>query len=512
MTWAWAIALLSIIVAVGFGYFCHYYVSFVKAESAVKTAEIIVQNAKTEADVLKREAEIEARNKMLLVRESAEADIETIKQQLGEKENRLAQRETKIDQKIELLDQRETNLESKIEEAKSRLSAAEYTATNIHQQLSNVAGLSKEEAKAALLDELRDDLEAESAELIRKAEADNKAKAESNARGIIGTAIQRYAAAQANIASTSSVPLPNDEMKGRIIGKEGRNIRSFMEITGVDLLIDDTPGLVVLSGFDPMRRELARLCLENLIEDGRIHPTTIEESYRKVQTEVTQTIRQAGEDALYQLGLRGVADEVTHLVGKLKFRTSYSQNVLQHSIEMGFIMANMAGELGLDADIAKRIGLFHDIGKAMNHEHEGGHAEIGAALLEKHNEDPIVVNAVAAHHGDMEQKSIYAALCVAADAITASRPGARLENTEIYIKRLKDLEEIANAQPGVLSSYAIQAGRELRVLVQPSEVNDDQALLLARAIANEIEQKMKVPSAVQVTVVRETRCVEYAKA
>ena len=324
-------------------------------------------------------------------------------------------------------------------------------------------------------------------------------------------AIERYAADQVNEITTCTVHLPNDEMKGRIIGREGRNIRSLEAATGVNILIDDTPEVVVISGFDPLRREVARITLERLINDGRIHPGRIEEVVEKVQEEIDETIRQAGEAAIYELGLQGVAPELVRTIGKLKYRTSYSQNVLQHSIEMGHLMGNMASELGLNPIIARRIGLFHDIGKALTHEVEGSHAIIGADLIKRHGEEQLVVNAVAAHHHEVEQESAYAILATAADAMTAARPGARSETTEIYLKRLEELEEIANTYRGVEKSYAIQAGRELRVLVEPGKIDDNEALIMARNISRQIEDRMTYPGQIKVTVVRETRCVEFAR-
>jgi ribonuclease Y len=361
------------------------------------------------------------------------------------------------------------------------------------------------------MQQLEQDLQSESGNLIRRIQEDTKDRAEREARRIITMAIERYAGDQVNEMTTSTVTLPSDDMKGRIIGREGRNIRSFEAATGVNILIDDTPEVVVISGFDPLRREIARIALERLIEDGRIHPARIEEVVDKVQAEVEETIRHAGEEAIYDLGLQGVAPELVRTLGRLKFRHSYGQNVLKHSIEMGHLMGTMASELRLDSAQAKRIGLFHDIGKALDHKVEGGHAIIGADLLKRHGESAVVYNAVAAHHGEVEPESLYANLTIAADAITAARPGARSETTEIYLKRLEKLEEISNQFRGVEKSYAIQAGREIRVLVEPTKIDDNEAMQMARNISKQIEQELQYPGQIRVTVIRETRCVEYAK-
>lgn len=358
---------------------------------------------------------------------------------------------------------------------------------------------------------MEDELQAEADALIRHVQKDTKESAKKHAQEIIATAIQRYAAETVSDLTTSTVSLASDDIKGRIIGREGRNIKSFEAETGVNVLIDETPEVVVLSCYDPIRREVARVALERLIEDGRIHPARIEDTIKKVRLEIDETIRQAGENALFQLGLTGVAPELVHTLGKLKFRTSYKQNVLDHSIETANFMALMAGEMGLDVKLAKRVGIFHDIGKAIDHETEGGHAVLGAHLLRKYGEDRIVYNAVGSHHEDMERESVYAVLCDAADTLTAARPGARMEATDLYIQRLEQIEKIANQYKGVKSSYAVQAGREIRVMVEPESYNDHGTSLLAKNIAKQIGDEVKIPGTVRVTVIRETRCVEYAK-
>jgi ribonuclease Y len=371
--------------------------------------------------------------------------------------------------------------------------------------------MSQEQARQTLMQQLEDEVQNEAGALIRRIQEETKETADRQAREIITTAIERYAAAQATEITTCTVTLPNDEMKGRIIGREGRNIRALEAATGVDILIDDTPEVVVISGFDPLRREVARVSLERLISDGRIQPARIEEVVGKVQEEIDETIRAAGEHAIYELGLQGVDPELVRTLGRLKYRHSFAQNVLQHSVEMGHLMGMMASDLGLDPAIAKRVGLFHDLGKAVDHQVEGNHAIIGADMLRKHGEAPVVYNAVASHHHEVEGESPYAALAAAADAITAARPGARSENTEVYLKRLEKLEGIANNFRGVEKSYAIQAGREIRVIVEPSKINDDDAMQMARNIGKQIEQELEYPGQIKVTVIRETRCIEYAR-
>lgn len=514
----WAIAFLSITLAVAFGYGFHWYLNYVKAESATRSAKIIRDNAEKDAAVLLREAEVEARNTVLQVREQFESEAKLKRQELQLRQDRLHHREEAIDRKLTSIERKEQGLDKRlldIETLRDDIAARDREINELAREqksrLTEIAGLTKEGAKRQLLSQLEEEIETEASDLIRRRQEEAQARAEVEARKIITTAIQRYAADQVNQVSTETVHLPSEAMKGRIIGKEGRNIRCLEQELGVDIIIDDTPEVVVVSAFDPMRREVAKQTLELLVADGRIHPAHIENTIRKVRSEIDETIWNAGEDAIHQLGLRGVDDTIVRTIGHLKFRTSYGQNVLQHSIEVAYLMANMAGELHLDAATAKRVGLFHDIGKAIDHEKEGTHALLGAELLKKHGENDLVVNAVAAHHGEVEQQSLYATLICAADAITAARPGARAENTQIYLKRLLDLETIANRIPGVVSSYAIQAGRELRVIVEPDEISEDQAMTLAREISREIEENITYPGEVKITVVRETRCVEFAR-
>lgn len=495
----------------GLGYALRVWLSRKALHLAENNIEALLGNAKREAEVIIREGKLQARDEVHLAREQFEVDTKARRQELKELEDRLAQREAGIDRKLENLDRRLEDLDAQ----KAVLAAEQNELDDLRvqhiQRLQEVTGLDRATAEARLLQELERDLKAESASLIRRMQQDAHETAERDARKIIALAVERYASEQVNEMTTCAVSLPGEDMKGRIIGKEGRNIRAIEAATGVNILIDDTPETVVISGFDPLRREIARQSLEQLIADGRIHPARIEEVVHKVQSEIAGIIRTSGANALFELGLHGIEPPVEEMIGRLKFRHSYGQNVLKHSIEMGHLMGMMAAELGLDAATARRIGLLHDIGKAMDHAIEGSHALIGADFLKKHGEAPLVVNAVAAHHNEVEAESIYAILARAGDAMTASRPGARSENTEIYLKRLEKLEQIAGSFRGVSRCYAIQAGREVRVFVEPKSIDDHEALLLARNISRQIEHDMQYPGQIKVTVVRETRCVEYAK-
>jgi ribonuclease Y len=487
----------------------------VQAEKDVKT---LLANAEREATHIIREAKIQAKDVVLRAQKDFNREMEKHREQMRTQQERLAGRETNLDRKVDMIDKKEEKLEKELQrlsEKKDELirkqEELEDAIAQEHQAIQHVAELSRDEARDMLMSNLEEEVRGEAGTLIRHIQEDTRELAEKKARDIITAAIQRYAAPQAGEITTSTVHLPSDEMKGRIIGREGRNIRSLESIAGVDILIDDTPEVVVISGFDPLRREIARIALERLIADGRIHPARIEEVINKVTEEIEETIREAGEAAIYELGLHAVEPELVRTLGRLKYRHSYGQNVLQHSLEMAHLMGMMASELDLDPAIAKRIGLFHDIGKALDHQVEGSHALIGAELLRKHGEAAVVINSVAAHHNDVEQEGPYAVLASAADAITASRPGARSETTEIYLKRLEKLEEIASGFRGVEKSYAIQAGRELRVIIQPSKIDDNEAMQMARNIAKQVEENLEYPGQIKVTVVRETRCVEYAK-
>ena len=478
----------------------------------------ILSDARKDAEHILKEARLKAQDMQIQAQQDFERETREQRDELRMLEARIMRRAANLDRKLSMLEKKEEKLEQQQEELNDRKSQMEARQLELEQlistkkaELGKIASLSQEEARAQLTRILDEEIRADAGVLIRHIQDEAKETAEKKAREIIAGAIQRYAASQVSDMSTSSVPLPNEEMKGRIIGREGRNIRALEAATGVDILIDDTPEVVVVSGFDPLRREIARVTLERLIADGRIHPSRIEDTARKVTEEVEEIVRESGEAAVFELGLQWVDPELIHTLGRLKYRYSFAQNVLQHSIEMAHLMAMMAAELGLDVNIAKRVGLFHDIGKALDHKVEGGHATIGADLLRKYGEQPVVVNAVGAHHGDIEPESIYATLVEAADAMSAGRPGARAETTQIYLKRLTDLENIASSFRGVEKSYAIQAGREIRVIVEPSKIDDNQALQMARNITKQIEHDLQYPGQIKVTVIRETRCVEYAK-
>ena len=511
----------GVLLGLGFlvlGFFFHAYITKTNAIAASKQSKAILGEAQKEAGVIRREAKVQAKDAILRARENSEREIAKQRTDILDLEKRVVEREKNLSSKLDMLNTKEmqltgrmTELSEQKEDLNRQQRKLEKKIEEETRRVEDAAHLSKEEARKTIMKRMEDELQGEANGLIRHVQKSAKEDAKKKAREIIATAIQRYAAETICDLTTSSVSLASDDIKGRIIGKEGRNIKSFESETGVNVLIDETPEVVVLSCYDPIRREVARVALERLIEDGRIHPARIEETVEKVRQEIDDTIRHAGEDALYNLGLTGVAPELVHTLGKLKFRTSYKQNVLDHSIETAHIMALMATEMGLDAKIAKRVGIFHDIGKAVDHEVEGGHAVIGANMLRKYGEDRIVYNAVGSHHEDMERETVYAVLCDAADALTAARPGARVEATDLYIQRLEQIEKIANQYAGVKSSYAVQAGREIRILVEPKKFNDHGTSLLAKNIAKQIGSEVKIPGTVRVTVIRETRCVEYAK-
>lgn len=500
------------------GFFFHAFLIQSNAMAARNRKAEILGEAEKEANSIKHEAEVTAREQVLTAREKAEHSLDKKRQSIIELEDRVLAREKDISRKLELLDSKDRSLSEKIEELdtqKSELAGQQNLLKERideeNKRIQETANLSKEDARKHIMDRMEAELEGEISGLIRQQQKTIHEQARAEARDVICSAIERYAGEHTANVTVTQVQLPSDDMKGRIIGKEGRNIRSFETESGVNLIIDETPGIVLLSSFDPVRREVARVALERLIEDGRIHPASIEETLKKVGSEINDLIRQAGEDALYKLGISGVDPELVGVLGRLKYRTSYRQNVLEHSIEMASLMGMMAADLELDVTTAKRVGIFHDLGKALDHEVEGSHAVIGANLLRKYGEDPIVYNAVAAHHDDVEKSSVYAVLASAADAMTAARPGARLDTTELYLERLDKLEKIAKSFRGVDKSYAIQAGRELRVVVSGKQVDDNRAMILAREIANRIQRDVKYPGQVKVTVIRETRAIEYAK-
>jgi len=517
----WWSGVQDMVVNVGFvvlGFFFHAYLTRTNAMAASNRGSIILEEAKKQAEAIKHEAGVEAREEVLKAREKAEHSLDKKRQSIIELEDRVVAREKDISRKLELLETKDRTLSEKLDVIENQsLGLKEQKETlQSHikeelQQIQNVANLSQEEAHQLIIARMEKELEGEISGLIRHQQKRAFELAKAEARDIVCTAIQRYAGEHVADITSTHVRLPSEDMKGRLIGKEGRNIKSFEMESGVNLIIDETPGMVVLSSFDPVRREVARVSLERLMEDGRIHPASIEETLNKARAEIDEIIRQAGEDALYHLGISGVAPEVVKVLGRLKYRTSYKQNVLDHSIEMASLMAMMAADLDLDIDTAKRVGIFHDLGKALDHNVEGSHAEIGANLLRKYGEVPLVYNAVASHHDEVEKSSAYAVLAAAADAITAARPGARMDTTDLYLERLDKLEKIAGSFKGVEKSYAIQAGRELRVIVEGKLIDDSRALVLAREIATRIQTEVRYPGQVKVTVIRETRAIEYAK-
>ncbi len=499
-----------------------YFIRKIHAKSKVKNAEDKAKNmieaAKDDADKLKHAAELEAKDLLLKMRTEFEKETKERRQELIVLEKRLIQKEENLDRKMDLLERKEKEIEKRQQffgEKEKQLVAKEKEMDRLLQEekdkLQNISGMTREEAKQLLLKKLEDEVKQEAAIMIKTTVDEAKEKADKEARKIIGLAIQRCAADHAVETTVSVVNLPSDEMKGRIIGREGRNIRALEIATGIDVIIDDTPEAVILSGFDPLKREIAKISLERLLQDGRIHPGRIEEIVEKVKKEMETTIREVGEKALFDTGLHGLHPEIVKLLGRLKYRTSYGQNVLQHSEEVAHLMGVMASELKLDFNLAKRIGLLHDIGKAVSHEVEGTHSKLGADLARKYGESENICHAIEAHHQDIEPKTLLAVLAQAADAISASRPGARRETLETYVKRLEKLESIADSFKGVAKAYAIQAGREIRVMVQPDKINDAQAAVLARDITKKIEEGLEYPGQIKVTVIRETRAVEYAK-
>lgn len=512
------VSALTGLVGIAAGYLIRYLIGNYRVTATERQARDILSEAKRDAAALRKEGEIQAKAEVLKAREEFEKTTQSRRQELVGLEERINQRETNLDRKVAMLDKKEQALEEKL--AENTRQAAELEANrgkleklmaDEKEKLQRVAGMTREEARRTLLLRMEQEVHGEIGGLIRRLQEQAKETAEHEAKKIVACAVERYAASHASEMMTSTVDLPSDDMKGRVIGREGRNIRALEAATGVNLLIDDTPEAVVISGFDPIRREIARLALEQLVADGRIHPARIEEVVQKIQENMEENIRCAGEEAAFQAGVQEVDPELLRKLGRLKYRTSYSQNVLQHSLEVSQLMGVMAGELGLDVTIAKRIGLFHDIGKALDHEVEGGHAVIGADLLKRAGESPTMINAVAAHHEEVEAESLYAILASAADAISSSRPGARSETTNIYVKRLEKLETLANEFEGVKKSFAIQAGREVRVVVEPEKVDDNDAMVLARNISKKIESDLQYPGQIRVTVIRETRCVEYAR-
>ena len=506
-----AIAVVVYIIAVKAGYEKRKKEAESLVGSAENEAKKIVEDSKKAAESKKREILLEAKEENHKLRNEFDKEVKERRAEITRQERRIQQKEENLDKKNDQLEAKDEKLNKKMkeleikEEELAKLKAEEIEA------LEKISGLTAEEAKQYLLKDLESQIRHEAAIMIKDIEQQAKDEAEKKAKNIVAFAIQKVAADHAAETTVSVVPLPNDEMKGRIIGREGRNIRTLETLTGIDLIIDDTPEAVIVSGFDPIRREIARLALEKLIVDGRIHPARIEETVEKARREVENDIKQEGERATFETGVHGLHPEIIKLLGRLKYRTSYGQNVLKHAVEVSHLAGVMAGELGVDIALAKRAGLLHDLGKSVDHEIEGSHVTIGADLAKKYKENNDVVHAIMAHHGDVEAQTVIAAIVQACDAISAARPGARRENLETYIKRLEKLEEIANSFDGVEKSFAIQAGREVRIMVKPDDVKDDGVVLIAREIVKRIEDEMEYPGQIKVNVIREMRAIDYAK-
>ena len=506
-----AAVLISLAIGIPIGMAYRKKIAESKIQGAENEAKRLVDLAKIEAENLKKEEIFKAKEEIMASRKELDQEIKERRGEVQKQEARLIQKEENLEKRSDNFEKREKELEREMQDLERQKEELEELHNQEMIELQKIASLTKEEAKERLLSEMEKELVAEKAALIREQDQKAKETVNKDAKEMLCYAIQKCAADHSQETTVSIVALPNDEMKGRIIGREGRNIKALETLTGIDLIIDDTPEAVVLSGFDPLRREVAKIALEKLIDDGRIHPAKIEEMVEKAKEEVENTIKEEGERAVLETGVIGLHPDIVKLIGKLKYRTSYGQNVLNHSIEVSNLARIMADELGLDTKLARRAGLLHDLGKALDHDMEGTHVEIGVEILKKYKENPLVINAVEAHHGDVEPQTLEAVLVQAADAISASRPGARRETLEAYIKRLQNLEEIADSFDGVEKSFAIQAGREIRIVVKPDKISDDQMTILARDVAKKVEAEMDYPGQIKVNIIRETRVIDYAK-
>ena len=503
--------LISAAIFIPVGVFIRKKIAESKIQSAEAEAKRLLENVKIEAENARKEEIFKAKEEMLKIRNELDQEIKERRGEVQTQEKRIIQKEENLEKREENFEMKERELERKFADVETKNKQIEELYQKELEELQRISNLTVDEAKEKLLSDLEKDIVNEKAVIIRDLEAKAKEEADKNAREIIGFAIQKCAADHTSETTMSVVELPNDDMKGRIIGREGRNIKTLETLTGIDLIIDDTPEAVIISGFDPLRREVAKIALEKLINDGRIHPAKIEEMVEKAKEEVEASIKAEGERAVLETGVNNLHPDLIKLIGKLKYRTSYGQNVLNHSIEVSNLARIMADELGLNSKLARRAGLLHDIGKALDHDMEGTHVEIGVEILKKYKENNLVINAVEAHHGDVEHMSIESVLVQAADAISASRPGARRETLETYIKRLEKLEEIADSFEGVEKSFAIQAGREVRLIVKPEKVSDSEMVIMARDVAKRVESEMEYPGQIKVNVIRETRAIEYAK-
>lgn len=507
----WLSTVIGLALGAVLGFVIHRFIVADKVNRSRESAERILADAEKQAETARKEMLLEARDEIFHLKAQTEEEVKERRKDLTALESRIMQREESIERRAESLDKREHQLASQAGQVAKREKDLEEAIAEENARLESLAGMSSDQAKAVLLERIKQDVTHDAAVIIRETEQRAREEADRKARNIIGIAIGRVAADHTAESTVSVVHIPSDDLKGRIIGREGRNIRAFEQLTGINLIIDDTPEAVILSSFDPVRREVGRITLENLIADGRIHPARIEEMFKKAEALVDQQVHEAGEQAVFDAGVHNLHSDIVRTLGRLRYRTSYGQNVLNHSLEVAYLAGVMASELGLDPALAKRAGLLHDLGKAIDHEIEGPHAVIGADLARRLGEDKEVVHCIEAHHGDVEPQTVEAVLVQAADAISAARPGARRETLESYIKRLEKLESLAESHKGVEKSYAMQAGREIRVMVKPDEISDADATLMARDLAKQIEEELQYPGQIKVMVIRESRSIEYAK-